>query len=165
MVAALNDTANTYDLKYNLSCVNFSLECILERSTGIDALDKKHILAIHKQFGKGSIDRLRLATFYEKYIHSRYFITPASKHVKGCHAGLDPASSPVLDSRFRGNDSIGIYGCRSNNKTISVLPLNLIDYNLEYALKELSDFSNYVYYGGKHYESILTRFLQCYLSP
>ena len=41
-------------------------------------------------------------------------ITPASKHVKNCHAGLDPASSPVLDSRFRGNDDFDIYCCRSN---------------------------------------------------
>jgi N-acetyl sugar amidotransferase len=125
LVAALNDTASKYNLKYNLSGVNFSLECILERSTGrIDALDKKHILAIHKKFGKGRIDKLRLATFYEKYIHNRYF-----------------------------------------NRTISVSPLNFIDYNLETALKELGDFSNYVYYGGKHYESILTRFLQCYYLP
>jgi hypothetical protein len=35
------------------------------------------------------------------------FITPATKHIK-CHAGLDPASSPVLDSRFRGNDDFDI---------------------------------------------------------
>ncbi|PJC75107.1 MAG: methylmalonyl-CoA mutase [Syntrophobacterales bacterium CG_4_8_14_3_um_filter_58_8] len=28
---------------------------------------------------------------------------------------LDPASSPVLDSRFRGNDGSEIYCCRSNN--------------------------------------------------
>jgi hypothetical protein len=33
--------------------------------------------------------------------------TPAIKHIK-CHAGLDPASSPVLDSRFRGNDDFDI---------------------------------------------------------
>jgi outer membrane lipoprotein-sorting protein len=31
-------------------------------------------------------------------------IAPASKHVKDCHAGLDPASGPIPDSRFRGND-------------------------------------------------------------
>jgi len=47
-------------------------------------------------------------------------ITPASKHVKGCHAGLDPASTPVMDSRFRGKDRIGIYCCRSNNFDFSV---------------------------------------------
>jgi hypothetical protein len=42
------------------------------------------------------------------------FITPANKHIH-CHAGLDPASSPVLDSRFRENDDFDIYCCRSNN--------------------------------------------------
>jgi hypothetical protein len=41
-------------------------------------------------------------------------ITPAIKHIK-CHAGLDPASSSILDSRFRGNDGFDIYCCRSNN--------------------------------------------------
>jgi hypothetical protein len=42
-------------------------------------------------------------------------ITPASKHVKDCHSGLDPESSPLLDSRFRGNDPFETYDCRSNN--------------------------------------------------
>jgi hypothetical protein len=42
------------------------------------------------------------------------FITPASKHIKYCHSGLDPEASAVMDSRFRGNDRIDIYGCRSN---------------------------------------------------
>jgi len=40
-------------------------------------------------------------------------ITMAIKHIK-CHAGLDPASSPILDSRFRGNDGFDTYCCRSN---------------------------------------------------
>lgn len=73
IIAALNDTVKKYKLKYNLSGANFALECILERSTGVNALDKKHIVAIHKQFGKDSIDKMRLATFYEKYIYNRYF--------------------------------------------------------------------------------------------
>jgi hypothetical protein len=48
-------------------------------------------------------------------------IAPAIKHMK-CHAGpriesgagSDPASSPILDSRFRGNDDFDIYCSRSN---------------------------------------------------
>jgi 23S rRNA pseudouridine1911/1915/1917 synthase len=51
-------------------------------------------------------------------------ITPPIEHIK-CHAGpriasgagFDPASSPVPDSRFRGNDNLDIYGCRSNNRS------------------------------------------------
>jgi 23S rRNA pseudouridine1911/1915/1917 synthase len=43
-------------------------------------------------------------------------ITPPIKPIK-CHAGLDPASSPVLDSRFRGNDNFNIHDCRNNNRS------------------------------------------------
>lgn len=124
LIAALNETAKKHNLKYNLSGANFALECILERSSGVNALDKKHITAIHKQFGRGSIDKLRITSFFAGYIFNRYY-----------------------------------------NKKIKVLPLNLIDYNLQNVLNELSEFSNYNYYGGKHYESVLTRFLQCYYLP
>lgn len=51
----------------------------------------------------------------------------------------------------------------ANIKT--VYPLNYINYNLKSALEELNLFSNFQYYGGKHYENILTRFLQCYYLP
>jgi hypothetical protein len=35
-------------------------------------------------------------------------INPAIKHIN-CHAGLDPASRPIMDSRFFGNDGFDIY--------------------------------------------------------
>lgn len=124
IASASNDTAKKYRVLYNLSGGNFALECILERSTGVNALDTKHILAIHKMFGRGSINTLRLATFFEEYIHGRYL-----------------------------------------SKTSKVLPLNFIDYNLKKVLQELAAFCDYQYYGGKHHESILTRFLQCYYLP
>ena len=120
IIAALNDTAKKYKLKYNLSGANFALECILERSNGVNALDKKHIIEIHKQFGKGSIDELRLATFFRKTFYNRYF-----------------------------------------NKTENSVPLNFIDYNLHNVFAGVGRVFYYNYYGGKHYESILTRFLQC----
>lgn len=44
-------------------------------------------------------------------------------------------------------------------------PLDYIDYNKTKAIEELSDFSGYNYYGGKHYESILTHFAQTYYLP
>jgi len=124
IASASNDAAKKYHVKYNLSGGNFALECILERGTGVNALDTKHIRAIHRQFGRGSIDQLRLATFFEEYIYGRYL-----------------------------------------NQTVKVLPLNFVDYNLNRVLKELTDFCDYQYYGGKHHESILTRFLQCYYLP
>lgn len=44
-------------------------------------------------------------------------------------------------------------------------PLNYLDYNLEEAIHTLEDYCGFVYYGGKHYESILTRFMQCWYLP
>lgn len=124
LVAALNDTAKKYDIKYSLSGGNFSHECILERGNSVNYADKKHLMYIHKKFGTCSIKDLRLISFWEKYIFQKYF------------------------------------GSAKN-----VYPLNYIDYNLKNAINGLSEFSGYNYYGGKHYESILTRFLQCYYLP
>lgn len=111
-------------IKYSLHGGNFAQECILERSTGVNALDKTHILAIHKRFGTKPIDKLNIAGLLTFYIGYRYF-------------------SPVTTYR----------------------PLNYLDYNKKRALAELKEFSGYNYYGGKHYESILTRFMQCYYLP
>lgn len=43
-------------------------------------------------------------------------------------------------------------------------PLDLIDYNKKRAMEELFNVG-FMYYGGKHYESILTRFAQTYYLP
>ena len=52
---------------------------------------------------------------------------------------------------------------KSNPKHIR--PLNLMNYNISNAIDELRNFCGFEYYGGKHYESILTRFMQCYYLP
>ncbi len=44
-------------------------------------------------------------------------------------------------------------------------PLNYMNYNTQKAIKELHAFCGFEYYGGKHYESILTRWMQCYYLP
>lgn len=46
-----------------------------------------------------------------------------------------------------------------------IKPLDYIDYNKERAIQELEDFCGFSYYGGKHYESILTIFMQRYYLP
>lgn len=38
-------------------------------------------------------------------------------------------------------------------------------YDIRSAIHALEEFCGFQYYGGKHYESILTRFLQCYYLP
>lgn len=56
-------------------------------------------------------------------------------------------------------------GRRYLSSLIHIRPLNYIPYNLENAIRTLEEFCGFEYYGGKHYESILTRFLQCYYLP
>lgn len=46
-----------------------------------------------------------------------------------------------------------------------IKPLNYINYNLKDVISTLYNFSNYNYYGGKHYESILCRFIQAWYKP
>ena len=48
---------------------------------------------------------------------------------------------------------------------IRVMPLNLTNYRFDQAKQELYDFCGYEYYGAKHHESILTRFMQCWYLP
>ncbi|MDJ0332959.1 N-acetyl sugar amidotransferase [Planococcus sp. S3-L1] len=50
-------------------------------------------------------------------------------------------------------------------KIESLRPLNLIDYNKERAFKELKDFCEFEYYGSKHLENTLTKFVQTYYFP
>lgn len=48
-------------------------------------------------------------------------------------------------------------------KIVSIL--NYIDYNKDEAMKTITDEIGWKYYGGKHYESIYTRFFQGYFLP
>lgn len=50
-------------------------------------------------------------------------------------------------------------------KITTVKPLNLLNYNKDKALTELSEFCDFEYYGGKHLENIFTAFMQLYWLP
>lgn len=73
-------------------------------------------------------------------------------------------SKPVDDIRFMSMPDRYI-GSRYLQKTTTAYPLNFVDYRMDKALSDLDAFCGYTYYGGKHYESVLTRFLQCYYLP
>ncbi len=47
-------------------------------------------------------------------------------------------------------------------KIESARPLNYIEYNRDRAMKELSDYCDFEYYGSKHLENALTKFIQQY---
>ncbi len=55
---------------------------------------------------------------------------------------------------------------RNANKNFKhIRPLNYINYNMNVAISTLESFCGFQYYGGKHYESILTRYMQMYYLP
>lgn len=54
---------------------------------------------------------------------------------------------------------------RRHSGVIHLRPLDNMPYDLRDAIRTLQDFCGFEYYGGKHYESILTRFLQCRYLP
>lgn len=54
---------------------------------------------------------------------------------------------------------------RIRKDVIRVKPLDLINYRFDTVVQDLQDFCGYEYYGGKHHESILTRFIQCWYLP
>mgnify|MGYP000958555964 CR=1 FL=1 len=56
-------------------------------------------------------------------------------------------------------------GMRYIDKIRTIKPLDFIDYNREKAINELKENAGFNYYGGKHYESIFTKFVQVYYLP
>lgn len=44
-------------------------------------------------------------------------------------------------------------------------PLNIIQYNKTQAIEHIKNKFDWIYYGGKHYESIFTKFYQAYILP
>lgn len=107
-------------IRYFLSGGNFSLESILQKGNTYDAMDRKHIIDIHKRYGRFKLNNIELLS----------------------HQQI------IIDRLLYRIDSLR--------------PLNLIDYNKERAIKELADFCNFKYYGSKHLENKLTKFVQLY---
>lgn len=85
-----------------------------------------------------------------------------SKYIKAVHRQY--GRIPINDLDFMSLTERYI-GRRTNRNSKNLRLLNYIDYNLEDTIKTLEDFCGFEYYGGKHYESILTRFMQCYYLP
>lgn len=82
-------------------------------------------------------------------------------HIKAVHNqfGSKPIDKLQLES------ITGYYLSRMFSPVKTIMPLNYIDYNKDRAFQELSEFSGFKYYGGKHHENVLTRFMQGYYLP
>ena len=67
LFAFLYEKMMEFGVKYFLTGVNFSLECILQQGNTHPALDLVNIKDIHKRFGTEPIDKLKFVSSYKKY--------------------------------------------------------------------------------------------------
>lgn len=83
-------------------------------------------------------------------------------HIKAIHKifGETPLTDLPLINLFE-----RYIGQKYISRIQTVRPLDLINYNRDRAIKELNKEVGFDYYGGKHYESIFTKFVQVYYLP
>lgn len=123
-LAVLYHTAAKYNVRTFVSGGNLATESILPTAWGYNAGDRRHLRAVHRQFGTVPLKTYPTLSFFD-----RYFWFPA---IKG----------------FR-----------------EVRILNYLDYNKDEAKELIKGELDWRDYGGKHYESIFTRFFQAYYLP
>lgn len=70
--AALYKFAVKNDIKYVLSGSNYATECILPSSWGYNAMDARHLKAIHKRFGQRELKRYPTISFFSYYFYFPY---------------------------------------------------------------------------------------------
>ncbi len=123
-MAVLYAAAKKHKIPYILSGSNLSTESILPWSWGYNALDLRHLRAVHRRFGK-----VKLKTFPVLPIWKRYILYPL-----------------FFKMRF-------------------VRVLNFVPYYKDRAKELIQRELGWRDYGGKHYESIFTKFFQSYYLP
>ncbi|WID98764.1 N-acetyl sugar amidotransferase [Bosea vestrisii] len=67
--AALYNYAIKADIRYVINGTNFATESILPQGWGYDAMDARHIVAIHKQFGKKPLRNFPLISLFNYYFY------------------------------------------------------------------------------------------------
>lgn len=67
--AALYSYATRSGIKYVISGTNYATESILPQAWGYDAMDARHVKAIHKRFGSHAIKKFPIISFWQYYIY------------------------------------------------------------------------------------------------
>ncbi|MBL8395867.1 MAG: N-acetyl sugar amidotransferase [Candidatus Accumulibacter sp.] len=116
--------AARHGIKTILSGSNFATEFILPASWGYHSGDLRHILDIHRRFGRAPLRAYPAIGFFRQYVWY--------PHVRGI-------------------------------KTLKIL--NYLPYNKFDAKRTIIQELDWRDYGGKHYESVFTRFFQGYYLP
>lgn len=67
--AALYNFANENNVRYVFNGLNFSTECIMPSNWGFQAMDWRHIRAVHSKYGKSRLKDYPHITFLERYLY------------------------------------------------------------------------------------------------
>lgn len=117
---------------------------------------------------------------YAKENKIRYFLSGGNFALESIlqrgytHSALDKVHIKDINKKFGTNpidklQVISSFQRKISNKMLfqieEVRPLNYIDYRKDEAIATLKAFCDFNYYGGKHYESIFTKFVQVYYLP
>lgn len=151
--------------------------------------NKSEYMDVIKSFFKASV--ANLAFLQDNLITKALELYAEANNIKYSLDGSNIAHESILERDYSVNacDKKFIYGIQSKFGEIKIRdldlmsltdryirrkfkskvkhfrPLNFLEYNLSDAIVTLEQYCGFEYYGGKHYESILTRFLQCYYLP
>jgi hypothetical protein len=181
----IDDGFDTEIAKQNIKkiCNELNIKLVIERP------DKSKYMDLIKAFIRAGVpaiaipqDNVLLACLnkYSKKYKMKYFLSGANfslesilqrgnghyaadkVHILDIHrlyGEVDISTLPLISlfERYIGQKYI------SRIKTIR--PLDFINYNKDQAITELQNKVDFNYYGGKHYESVFTRFVQNYYLP
>lgn len=181
----IDDGFDTVIAKQNINklCIALDIKLIIERP------DKLQYMDLIKSFIRAGVpsiaipqDHVLLACLnkYAKKYNMKYFLSGANfslesilqrgnahnaadgVHVMDIHKlyGEVPLTTIPLITLFE-----KYVGQKYISRITTIKPLDYIDYNRNRAIRELKDNVGFDYYGGKHYESVFTKFVQAYYLP
>src|SRR5262245_24391933 len=67
--AALYGYAVRSKIKYVISGTNFATESILPKAWGYDAMDARHLKAVHRRFGTQPLRKFPIISFFQYYVY------------------------------------------------------------------------------------------------
>lgn len=178
---------------FNTEVASQNIEKLCNKYNNIDLIiekpNEKQYMNILKSFLRAGVPSLALPqdnvlqaylNIYAKKYNIKYFLSGANfalesilqrgnahiaadnVHIQDIHKifGEIPLTSLPLITLFE-----RYIGQRYISGIKTLRPLDYIEYNREQAIQELSENVGFNYYGGKHYESIFTKFVQVYYLP
>jgi len=185
LAITLDDGLNTVVADENIRkiCDSCNIKLIVEKP------DKEQYVDLIRAFILAGVpgipipqDNVLQATLYKyaKQYGIKFFLSGANFSLESIlqrgnsHNAADKIHIKAIAKEFgtKGIDRLNLISITENyifykyfNRIKLIRPLDYMEYNKKRAIQELNDFCGFNYYGGKHYESIFTKFVQSYYLP